>query len=497
MLTLYDTLREKIAIGLIKDETQRELDTISRMSLVDFAAKYLKIQDKEGRIIPLILNRAQRHFVQHMTGRDLILKARQHGFTTVIRAYCYKRSIEQSLRSISMAHDDDTTQKLRRMETLFYEYMPRVSGILRTQDNAAVTSYSNKSEVTLKTAGSKQGGRGGTYNIFHGSEIALWTNAAHIIAGAMQGVPKDGTVIFESTPNGAQGLFYEEVQKARAGNSEYAFHFYPWWWSDDYQIALEPGESLQYTPIEQKLVDEQGVTPEQIKWRRKKLNEPGMADTFAQEYPEDPDTCFLTSGDSAFPNVHLVMQAPPQTKPLNGHEYVAAGDWGQDNDYSTLSIFDKTTREEVYLNRWRREPYKQIRAHWVEACMYWNVHIITPERNSMSSNVEALVDDFSDQNYEIVVIPLVMSNPVKHELVSLFKAGYQEQGMRLLDVDYAKQELNIFVKKQTPTMLWTYAAEGSGHDDTVIARLLAWNTVLGGGMITQDSAPDVIQNYRG
>jgi hypothetical protein len=457
------------------------------MSLSEFCERYLWIQDKNDRLIPLELNHAQRHFSENVTGRDLILKARQLGFSTVIAAYVFKRTIEAPSRSVSMAHDDPTTQKLRRMAKIFYDHLPPSLGIARTQDNAAVTSYSNHSEVTITTAGSKQGGRGGTYGgVFHGSEIAFWVDAKSIIAGAMQGVPKDGIVIMESTPNGAAGLFYEEVQKARAGESEYTFHFYPWWWDDTYQIPLDPEEKLVYSKVEQALIDKHGLTPEQIKWRRKKINEPGMVDIFPQEYPEDADSCFLTSGDSAFPNVHLAMHAARQTKPIAGHEYVAGLDWGQDNDYTSLSIFDRSTHEEVYLTRWRREPYKVIRGHVVEACIQWHVGQITPERNSMASNVEALIDDFEAARYDITVTPLVMSNTAKHELVTLFKQGYQEQGMTLLDVDYARQEMNIFVKKQTPTLLWTYAAEGDGHDDTVIARLVAWHAVNNVGVLDYD-----------
>lgn len=495
-MTAMDTLN-LLRAKQLEQSDNAEIETIRQMSLADFCERYLRIQDKSGAIVPLVLNRIQKHFVNNMTGRDVVLKSRQVGLTTVIRAYCYKRSIEQSLRSMSMAHDDKTTQKLRRMESIFYDNMPPVLGISRTQDNAATTSYSNFSEVTLATAGSKEAGRGGTYNIFHGSEIAFWSNASAIISGAMQGVPKDGVIIYESTANGAGGLFYEEVQKARTGSSEYAFFFYPWWWDNDYAIPLQEGEILTYTSIEQKLVDAHGLTAEQIKWRRKKINEPGMADLFPQEYPEDADTCFLTSGDSAFPNVHLVMSASSQDKPQLKHEYVAGLDWGQDNDYTSLCIFDRTTKQEVYLNRWRREPYRSIRAHVIAACKAWNVTEIMPERNSMSTNIEDLIDDFAAADYQINVSPLIMSNPAKHELVTNFKSGYQEQGMTLLDVDYAKQEMNIFVKKQTPTLLWTYAAEGDGHDDTVIARLLAWNKVCSQSTITFGDAPAGLKDFFG
>lgn len=462
---------------------------IQALSLAEFCEKHLWIQNKQDVLIPFILNRAQRCLAAALEKyrRIINLKARQQGISTIIAAYVFKRTLESGVRSVSMAHDDDTTQKLRRMAKIFYDNLPEHLKLERTQDNAGITSYSNMAEVTIKTAGSRIGGRGGTYGgVFHADEAAFWTDAAEIFKGAIQGVPTTGTIIIASTANGTQGLFYDEVQKAKSGDSEYHFVFFEWWWDDSYAIPLDRGEVLTYTADEQSLVDKHGLTPEQIKWRRKKMNEPGMGEDFVQEYPEDPETCFLTSGESAFPGIHAVMGPAMQTAPIQGHIYSAALDWGQDNDYSSLCIFDETERREVYLNRWRKMKYQDIRAEVVRDCIFWTCSRITPEANSMSSNIEELTDDFAAKNYEIEITPLYMTNNLKHELVTLFKIGYQSEGMKLLDTPYAKQEMNTFVKKQLPSMVWTYQAESKGskndkanaRDDTVIARLLEWHNVV-------------------
>ena len=46
-------------------------------------------------------------------------------------------------------------------------------------------------------------------------------------------------------------------------------------------------------------------------------------------------------------------------------------------------------------------------------------------------------------------------------------------GYKLLDDSSGRHEMNTFVATQTSTGLWRLAAEGEGHDDTVIARALA------------------------
>jgi hypothetical protein len=474
----------------------------------DFCEQYLVIQDKYDQFVPFILNNVQRHFYETVMAsgntKHLILKARRFGFTTVIQAFNFWQSMRQASRFMSMAHDETTTQFLREMARIFYDELPRPLGVQREYNNYGQTTYDNGSRTTIKTAGSKVGGRGGTFGGgIHASEVAFWTDARSIMSGALQAVSPDAWVFLESTPNGAQGMFYEEVQKALAGNSDFALHFYPWFTYDEYRIPLDPGETLAYTDEETALVEKHNLTPAQIKWRRRKMREPEMDVLFTQEYPEDVETCFLTSGNSAFPNVHLVMGPPVQTAPIRGHEYVAGLDWGQDANYSALSIMDATTKQEVYLNRWRHEPYSVIRKNVIEACRFWNVRLIKPERNSMASNVEALQDEFDARGGGVDVEPLVMSNPVKHELVTEFKSGYQEQGLRLLDTRYGKHEMSIFVKKQTPTLLWTYGAEGKdggddqAQDDTVIARLLTWRCVINPGRLESAPAPDSFANYRG
>ncbi len=46
---------------------------------------FYSIKDKDGKVVPFVLNADQRKFLEDRHGFDLILKARQKGFTTVIQ----------------------------------------------------------------------------------------------------------------------------------------------------------------------------------------------------------------------------------------------------------------------------------------------------------------------------------------------------------------------------------------------------------------------------
>ncbi len=253
-----------------------------------FADLFLKILDKDKRIIPFHWNKAQRHFHANRTGRDLILKARQLGFSTYMQGEMFRRYVTSTRTAMTLAHDADTTAKLRIMADRFYEYC-KFGDIqpARKYANASLTTYPEfDSAVSIATAGNVETGRGGTYSDFHGSEVAFWKDAERIIAGALQGGHPDA--VLESTPNGAQGYFYELCMEALHGDGAWRLHFYPWWWDDAYRMPLEEGETLEYTDEEWALVNKWKLQPDQIKWRRAKQKE--LKGLFIQEYPEDPIT---------------------------------------------------------------------------------------------------------------------------------------------------------------------------------------------------------------
>jgi len=268
----------KLAIAKAKTKKKRDLPDF------DTIWQHIKILDKRSEIIPFVPNRAQAHLMQNLTGRDILLKPRQLGFSTLIRALHESKAMTTTSRLATLAHDADTTGMLRRMSRRMWEHIPERIRPLRGTDNATTTVYANTgSEVIIKTAGSTAGGRGGTLSDVHGSEVAYWRDASDNMAGIMQAVPLGGNIVLESTPNGAQGWFYDTCMNALDGSGIWKLHFYQWWWNDEYQIPLEQGESLSYADDEIELIIKHNLKPSQIKWRRYKQQE--IPHTFLQEYP--------------------------------------------------------------------------------------------------------------------------------------------------------------------------------------------------------------------
>lgn len=432
----------------------------------------LYVLDKDQLQVQYIPKPAQADYLAHRTNRDIILKSRQIGISTGIQAELFRAALTRTARIGVLAHEDQTTQKLRDMQQFFYDTLPEHLRPKRAINNATRTYYPDtRSMIYTATAGNTSAGRGGTYSHVHCSEVAFYRDAEKIVAGLLQGVPSDGYVVLESSPNGSTGYFYELVQDSLAGRNDWALHFYPWWWEVEYRLPLDAGETLTYTDEETALVNAHGLEPEQIKWRRAKQRE--LKRLFPQEYPEDVHSCFLTSVTGYFSSIahyEHIFTAPTDAAPQAGHEYVAGLDFAQTEDFTALSVIDATTNQEVDLLRVNRLPWGDIRNRIIEVCNRWNVSLLYAESNSIGApNIEAL----REAAPALRVVPFQTTAKSKPAIVNGLYAALDDDGLLLLPDAAGRQELGQFTASQTAAGNWQYEAANGGHDDTVIARMLA------------------------
>jgi hypothetical protein len=289
----------------------------------------------------------------------------------------------------------------------------------------------------------------------HGSEVAFWKDAERIVAGAMQG--GSPIVTLESTPNGAQGFFYEKCMEALSGGGVWKLHFYPWWWDENYRVVSD--EPITYTEEEKVLADKNGLDQSQIKWRRLKVAELGRL--FVQEYPEDVVSCFLTSGNSYFGDLSGVFTAPMGAEYIEGHEYIAGLDFGQ-TDFTAMPVFDKTTKTQVDLLHINKTEWSEQRRRIKQIYDKWHLKSVLAEKNSIGAvNIEAL------REIGVYAVPFETTNESKASIMSNMHE-LLHNGWKLLDIPQQKHEFNTFVSSQLPSGAWRLAAEGDGHDDIVM-----------------------------
>ena len=265
----------------------------------------LKIRDKHGNVVPLVANHAQAEFARNATGRDIVLKARQLGFTTWIAARYFILTVTHpGTVTVLVAHDQRAAEEIFRIVHRFVEYLPdrlRKGALVTSRDNVGQIVFPHlDSEYRVATAADPNAGRGLTIHNLHCSEVARWPrDAAATLASLRAAVPPGGSIVLESTPNGAAGCFYDEWQ--RSAQTGYHCHFFPWWYEKEYAIEVagnRPPIADDLTVEELDLIAKHHLSAEQIAYRREiRANFRGLA---RQEFAEDSVSCFIASGECVF-----------------------------------------------------------------------------------------------------------------------------------------------------------------------------------------------------
>jgi len=273
----------------------------------------LKIRTKAGKIEPLILNKAQLYIHERLETqfkalgkvRALVLKGRQQGCSTYTEARFYWRvTFRRGVRAFILTHEDEATKNLFEMAQRYHEHSTAKPSTKAS--NARELEFDKlDSGYRVGTAGNKSVGRSNTIQYFHGSEVAFWPHADEHAKGVMQAIADlpDTEVILESTANGLGNYFHAQWQLAEAGQSEYIAIFVPWYWQDEYRKPVPEGFQIADREIE--LVDLYKLTPEQLMFRRTKIQELSASGidgekAFMQEYPCSAIEAFQTTGGDSF-----------------------------------------------------------------------------------------------------------------------------------------------------------------------------------------------------
>lgn len=314
------------------------------INTLKYIEEFVKIRDKNGNIIPFILNEPQQRLYdivkkQNQQGkpiRIIILKARQMGFSTLTEALIFKNTAtKKNINSGIITHIEDATTNLFNMSKLMYELLPEELRPQIKASNAKELIFDTKdgnglkSKIKCMTAGSQGVGRSSTINYLHISEYAFWQGDKQItLNGLMQAVPNtpNSMVVIESTANG-----YDDFRKlwymAVNGESDYEPLFVGWNELKDYNM---PYSGFDLTPYEKEIKDRYKLSLEQLTWRRWaiKNNCGGDENLFRQEYPITPEEAFLSTGEHVFDNEILAERLEQIQEPL----YVGDFEYTRIND---------------------------------------------------------------------------------------------------------------------------------------------------------------------
>jgi len=183
---------------------------------------------------------------------------------------------------------------------------------------------------------------------------------------------------------------------------------------------------------------------------------------------------FLEGAGAVFRNVDACLIAPPgDPDRLHQHRIVAGLDWGKQRDFTAISIFDASTRRELHLDRFNQIDYHYQYQRIAALCEMWHVNYLLVEMNSIGQpNFEAL------ERAGLPVAGFETTSASKPPLIESLALAFEREEAQWLDVPYATGELLAYERKVTATGRSQYSAPEGLHDDTVIARALAWRATV-------------------
>lgn len=276
-------------------------------------------EDADGLVVLFKPNRVQRRILAKMWHRNLILKARQLGCTTLIAILWLDTALfsKQPLRCGIIAHEREAAEDIFRSKVLFaYEHLPdmlRQDFPVEKKTATEIQFAHNGSSVRVSTSM-----RSGTTHRLHVSELGKIAakypaKAKEVVAGSIPSVPKSGIVVIESTAEGEDGRFYDMSQAsmatAQAGKRltvrDYRFHFFPWWDEPGYTIDpegvfLTEAELDYFMRLEARIGHT--ITPGQRAWyvTTLRIDFSGEAPLMWQEYPSYPEEAFAVSTEGCY-----------------------------------------------------------------------------------------------------------------------------------------------------------------------------------------------------
>ncbi len=501
---------------------------------------FLTIEDPRGRIVKFELFPQQEMMLAEHTGRDVTIKARQTRASSLILARNLRRmTTNWGMKALVMTQDDQTTQLFRaRIEHHLRDL--KAAGlnypIVRTNKNEIVIGDEMQSHYIFASGEQRVAGRAYAAQIVHLSEIAHWKpeNAGRLLGGITPAVPgpPHGWFDLESTPNGADGEFYEYARDALNPPTEinrWELHFYPWWLEPRYyvgevdsdaDIQLPPGnlERLirDFSPNshEATLIHDHGLSIQQLLWRHG--TESDLARTgvpFLQEYIEDFGSCFITGEENFFSSPdgvdHLKyfksQTADPSEKidelPWKGakvsfygsnlyvwerpdpkHDYVgyvdsAEGGSSRESDFSALVVVNARTHHHAATLRLKCSP-SEMGAMACAVMSFYNTGLLGGERGTYGS---ATLERIQDLHYPNIYYHMDYDKPNAQPEAWIFPTGKRREEIlrcfreAVFDRQFLTRDATLV--SEMGTFSWEKSRSGGlkaqakrrRHDDTVIA----------------------------
>lgn len=290
----------------------------------DFVNDSGQMEEAPTYELPFKPNEAQVRFMNRLWSRNIILKARQLGLTTLICVLWLDHALFNANQNVGIiAQTDPIAEEIFRDKIKFtYDNLPqeiRERYPTSTCTTTEMVFAHNNSKISVAYSY-----RGSVTHRLHISEYGkicaqFKKKATETITGSIPAVPTNGIVVIESTAEGRGGDFFEKVQtsqknfasRKKLSAKDYRFHFYAWWQEPKYRIdsseVLVTAKDHLYfdrveTLVRNKMNIKMRIDPDQRAWyvatRANDLSNDQAR--MWQEYPSFPDEAFQVSTEGNY-----------------------------------------------------------------------------------------------------------------------------------------------------------------------------------------------------
>ena len=269
------------------------------------------IENKYGDVVLFKPNEVQNQLLDELHYLNLILKARQMGFSTLILVLGLDCCVFNDHFSAGLIADTlDNAKNLLDRIKFSYEKLPeQIRAVVpMTKCNETEIEFGNGSDIEVGVSL-----RSTTKQFLHISEYGKICakdpkRAKEVKSGALNTLAPRQLGFIESTAEGQDGDFYDKSEAAKAlldaGNEptdlEYKFHFFAWWQDSTYRTSDPVKIPADVRTYFAELEAEHGIVldNEQKWWYAAKVAEQG--EDMWKEYPSTPEEAFKAAKDGAY-----------------------------------------------------------------------------------------------------------------------------------------------------------------------------------------------------
>lgn len=474
--------------------------------------------DTEGLVVQFKPNRAQKRFIERLHHRNIILKARQLGFTTLIAIVWLDHALfNANSRCGIIAHDRDAAKVIFRDKVKFaYENLPaelRAAMPLKADNADELLFAHNNSSVRVATSM-----RSGTLHRLHISEFGKICakypdKAREVITGSIPAVPKNGITVIESTAEGADGEFHDMTQRAIAlqeqGKTltpkEWRFHFFPWWDEDQYRMpegsaTVTSKDNDYFAAIEAVM----GCTldAEQRAWyvATRDTDFAGSEERMWQEYPSTPKEAFQVSTEGCYYAKQVtdvrkqgrLLRIPTVNAPVN-----TFWDIGR-SDGTAIWFHQQVGMEDRFIHY--EEAHGEDLRYWVKLLQdtgyIFNKHFLPHDAahkrlSVQNKSTKEMLEDLGLRNIEIVPVTPDINTGIQATRAEFSTAYFDETGCKL-----GFSHLENYKKKWNDRDVRWSDEPRKDHTSEGADAFRQWAQAKQGGMVTPAGTWSSALNYK-